>query len=80
MKKEKKNMARVKTIASIDAEIVTTQDALVKARSKYDAIAKNLEELMKKKKEHQAKAVMDAFIKSGKSYSELMNFLNVHGK
>jgi len=72
-------MARVKTIASIDAEIATTQDALVKARSKY-VIAKNLKELMEKKKEYQAKAIMDAFIKSGKSYSELMNFLNVNGK
>lgn len=72
-------MARTKTIASIDSEIATAQDALVKARAKYDAIAKNLEELREKKKEYQARTIMDAFIKSGKSYSELMNFLNIEG-
>jgi len=73
-------MARKKTVASIDSEIVRTQDALVKAKDKYDAIAKDLEELMEKKREHQARAIMDAFIKSGKSYKEMMNFLNIDGK
>ena len=72
-------MARTKTIASIDSEIARAQDALVKAKAKYDAIAKNLEELMERKKEHQARAIMKAFIKSGKSYKEIMNFLNIDG-
>jgi hypothetical protein len=35
---------------------------------------------MEKKREHQARAIMDAFIKSGKSYKEMMNFLNIDGK
>lgn len=72
-------MARKKTIASIDSEIAKTQDTLVKAKAKYDAIAKNLEELREKKREHQAKEIMDAFMKSGKSYKEIMNFLNIDG-
>jgi len=80
MRMEVRNMARKKTVASIDSEIVRTQDALVKAKDKYDAIAKDLEELMEKKREHQARAIMDAFIKSGKSYKEMMNFLNIDGK
>jgi len=79
MRMEVRNMARKKTVASIDSEIVRAQDALVKAKDKYDAIAKDLEELMEKKREHQARAIMDAFIKSGKSYKEMMNFLNVDG-
>jgi hypothetical protein len=41
--------------------------------------AKNLAELMEMKRQYQAKAIMDAFIKSGKSYEEIMNFLNVDG-
>jgi hypothetical protein len=69
-------MARKKTVASIDAEIVKAQDSLVTAKTKYDAAVKNLETLMEKKKEHQAREIMDAFLKSGKSYQELMNFLH----
>jgi len=72
-------MARMKTIASIDSEIARTQDALVKAKAKYDAIAENLEELMEREREHQAKAIMKAFITSGKSCKEIMNFLNIDG-
>ena len=74
-----RDMARTKTIASIDSEIASAQDALVKAKAKYDVIAKNLEELMERKREHQARAIMEAFIKSGKSYKEIMNFLNIEG-
>ena len=79
MMMEERNMARTKTIASIDSEIARAQDALVTAKVKYDAIAKNLEELIERKREHQARAIMKAFIKSGKSYKEIMNFLNVDG-
>jgi ferritin len=78
-KKGKRDMARKKSIASIDSEIAKAQDALVKAKDRYDAVAKNLAELMEMKRQHQARAIMDAFIKSGKSYEEIMNFLNVDG-
>lgn len=71
---------RKKTVASIDFEIVRTQDALVKAQVRYDAIARNLEEIMEKKREHQARAIMDAFIKSSNSYKEIMHFLNIDGR
>jgi len=78
--KGKRNMARTKMIVSIDSEIAATQEKLVKARAKYDAIAQNLKELMEKKKGYQARAIMEAFIKSGKSHNELVNFLNVNGR
>ncbi len=79
MRMEVKNMARMKTLASIDSEIARTQDTLVKAKLKYDAIAKNLGELMESKRAYQSRAIMNAFIKSGKSYKEIMNFLNIDG-
>jgi len=69
-------MARTKSIASIEAQITKAQQDLVKAKAKYDAVADNLEKLMAQKKEHQARQIMDAFIKSGKSFQEIMNFLN----
>ncbi len=73
-------MARNKTISSIDSEIAKTQDMLVKAKSRYDSLAKDLKALMDKKREIQSKEIMAAFIKSGKSYSEIMNFLDFRGK
>jgi len=69
-------MARTKSIASIEAQITKAQEDLVKVKAKYDTIADNLEKLMVQKKEHQARQIMDAFIKSGKSFQEIMNFLN----
>jgi septal ring factor EnvC (AmiA/AmiB activator) len=69
-------MARTKSIASIEAQITKAQQDLVKAKAKYDTIADNLEKLMVQKKEHQARQIMDAFIKSGKSFQEIINFLN----
>ncbi len=69
-------MARTKNISSIEAQITKAQEDLVKAKAKYDAVAGNLEKLMVQKKEHQARQIMKAFIKSGKSFQEIMNFLN----
>lgn len=69
-------MARTKNISSIEAKITKAQEDLVKAKAKYDAVAGNLEKLMVQKKEHQARQIMEAFIKSGKSFQEIMNFLN----
>ncbi len=73
-------MARTKSITSIESQIAKTQEDLVKAKAKYDTIADNLEKLMVQKKEHQARQIMDAFIKSGKSFQEIMNFLNAGRK
>lgn len=69
-------MARTKNISSIEAQITKAQEDLVKAKARYDAVAGNLEKLMVQKKEHQARQIMEAFIKSGKSFQEIMNFLN----
>ncbi|MCK9348260.1 MAG: hypothetical protein EOM68_24615 [Spirochaetia bacterium] len=69
-------MARVKSIDSIEARIAKAQEDLVKAKAKYDDVAGNLEKLMVQKKEHQARQIMEAFIRSGKSFQEIMNFLD----
>jgi septal ring factor EnvC (AmiA/AmiB activator) len=69
-------MARTKSIASIEAQIAKTQEDLVNAKAKYDAIAEDLEKLMVQKKEHQARLIMEAFIESSKSFHEIMNFLD----
>jgi outer membrane protein TolC len=74
--KEMTKMARVKSIDSIEARIAKAQEDLVKAKAKYDATADTLEKLLAQKKEHQARQIMEAFIRSGKSFQEIMNFLD----
>lgn len=70
-------MARMKSISSIEKEISKVEAELEKAQERCDSLAAQLLELQNQKKECEAKMVMDAFRKSGKSMEELMTFLNV---
>jgi uncharacterized coiled-coil protein SlyX len=70
-------MARTKSIASIEAEIAKVEVDLAKTQEKYDTLAARLLELQKLKQDYEAKQIMDAFRKSGKSFQELMIFLEV---
>ena len=70
-------MARMRSISSIETEIAKVEADLIKVQAKYDSLATRLLELQQLKKEHEAKQIMDAFHKSGKSLQELMTFLDV---
>lgn len=70
-------MARTKSLASLEAQIAKAQEDLVKTKARYDAVADTLEKLLSEKKELQASLIMKAFIKSGRSFQEIMNFLDI---
>lgn len=70
-------MARMRSISSIETEISKVESDLTKAQERCDALSARLLELQKMKQEIEAKKVMDAFRKSGKSMQELMTFLEV---
>ena len=70
-------MARMRSISSIETEITKVEAELAKAQKKYDSLAARLQELNQLKKDYEARQVMDAFRKSGKSLQELMTFLEV---
>lgn len=70
-------MARARSIKSIEAEISRVEADLAKAQEKCDSLSARLLELQKAKQDVEAKQVMDAFRKSGKSMQELMTFLGV---
>ena len=70
-------MARIKSISAIDAEISKVNDELAKLKAKEDALLEQLTKLQEKKQTAEAKQVMEAFKKSGKSLQELMTFLEV---
>lgn len=70
-------MARTKSISSIESEIVKLETELVKAQEKVDAISDKLLKLQKQRQEYEARQIMEAYKKSGKSLQELMTFLEV---
>ncbi|NCC63984.1 MAG: ErpK protein [Spirochaetia bacterium] len=65
----------MKSVDSIDAKIAKAQDAVVKVKGRYDSALAALEALMAKKDELLRKELLEAFVKSGKSYDETMKFL-----
>jgi septal ring factor EnvC (AmiA/AmiB activator) len=77
MMKEMNKVARTKSLASLEAQIAKAQEDLVKTKARYDAVADTLEKLLSEKKELQASLIMKAFIKSGRSFQEIMNFLDI---
>lgn len=70
-------MARMRSISSIETEISKVESDLAKAQEKVDSLSPRLFEFQKTKQEIEAKKVMEAFRKSGKSMQELMTFLEV---
>ena len=70
-------MARTRSISSIEAEIVKLETELNKAQEKVDVISAKLLTLQKQKQEYEARQIMEAYQKSGKSLQELMTFLDV---
>lgn len=70
-------MARTRSIDSINAEIKKLETELDKLQVRQDTITSRLLTLQNQKKDREAKQIMDAFQKSGKSLDELMTFLDV---
>ncbi len=68
-------MARMKPADSIDAKIAKAQDTVVRGNGRYDSALAALEDLMAKKDELLKKQLLEAFVKSDKSYAETMKFL-----
>ena len=70
-------MARMKSISSIETEIATLEADLEKARKKVESISEKLLKAQKQKQEYEARQIIEAYRKSGKSLQELMTFLDV---
>ena len=70
-------MARMKSISSIETEIATLEADLEKAQKKVESISEKLLKAQKQKQEYEARKIIEAYSKSGKSLQELMTFLDV---
>ena len=69
-------MARKKSTEAIEAEINKTKSDMSKLQDRYDKLADKLKDLQNQKLRIEGDAIMDAYLKSGKSFDEIMTFLN----
>ena len=62
-------------IDTLDAKIEQQKAALEKAKAKYEAEKETLAELIKLRNEMRKEELMEAVIKSDRSYAEIMAFI-----
>lgn len=68
-------MARKKSTETIDAEIIKVKASMSRLQDRYEKLADKLKDLQEQKRRREADAIMEAFVKSGKSFDEIMTFL-----
>lgn len=68
-------MARKKSTESIEAEITNVKASMSKLQDRYDKLAEQLKNLEEQKRQAEADVIMEAYRKSGKSFDEVMTFL-----
>lgn len=60
----------------LDQKIKKVKEKVDKAQAEYNAVAKELKELMDKRDKIQANEIIKAIAKSGKSYEEVIEYIN----
>ena len=70
-------MARTRSISSIEAEITKVDAELKKAQEKVDTLTDRLLELQQLKQDYEARQLVEAYRKSGKSLEEALTFFDV---
>lgn len=68
-------MARKKSTETIDTEIIKVKASMSRLQDRYEKLADKLKDLQEQKRRREADAIMEAFVKSGKSFDEIMTFL-----
>ena len=69
-------MARKKTIEAIENEISKVKSDMSKLQDRYDKLAEKLVDLQKQKRRIEVDTIMEAYLKSGKKFDEIMTFLS----
>ena len=72
-------MPRKKSIEAIDAKITRLSSCMTRLQKRYEQKAKQLKALQLQKRQIESDAIMTAYLKSGKSFEEIMTFLSPNG-
>lgn len=68
-------MAWKKSADTTDAEIAKVKSDMSRLQDRYDRLAEKLKDLQEQKRRIEADAIMDAYLKSGKTLDEILTFL-----
>ena len=68
-------MARKRSTETIDAEIAKVMANMSKLQDRYNKLADKLKDLQEQKRCREADAIIDAYLKSGRSLEEILTFL-----
>jgi len=68
-------MPRIAIPESIEKKLAKAQSRLLKLKTRYDAAAAEVEMLLKRRDELKQKELLEAFVASGRSYEEVLEFL-----
>ena len=83
LKEEMKNLEKKPNYMTVPAalkeleKIEKAEADVIAAKKKYDQATANLKELLDKRDAIRKDEILSAIVKSGRSYEEIMNFLNV---
>lgn len=69
-------MAKTRKTVTLDEKIEKAQDAVFRAKDKYDAAVSELNALLKKKKELDNQKLVKSFESSSKTLDEVIAFMN----
>lgn len=71
-------MARTRKTSkeALEEKIEKAEADVITAKKKYDQATANLKELLDKRDAIRKEEILSAVVKSGRSYDEIMNFLN----
>ena len=71
-------MARTRKTSreALEEKIEKAEADVIAAKKKYDQATANLKELLDKRDAIRKEEILSAVVKSGRSYEEIMNFLN----
>ena len=70
-------MGRTRSISVIELELSKAEASLKKAQKKVDDLSELVLKLQRQKQEYEAKRIMEAYKKSGRTLEELLIFLDV---
>lgn len=71
-------MARVSSLTTVETKIAKAQDSVMKAKKKYDNALAELEKLLDKRDALRRDELVNAIMKSSRTYEEIIRFINTN--
>ena len=68
-------LIEIVVVIILNAEIAKVKSDMSRLQDRYDRLAEKLKDLQEQKRRIEADAIMDAYLKSGKTLDEIMTFL-----